>query len=255
MSVIVIQCIAKLELGGAQKRVIELMRELGDKGILISGEGGELYYTVKNEFKNKHITLPCLKREIRPFYDFFCLFHLRNLLIKLYKNNGQIIIILHTHGSKAGVLGRIVSGTLPFVSSVHTVHGFAISPYINFFKRFLYLNAERISAMFGNIIITQAKVHIDKLKEWKIGSKNRLFWIANSIKYSDYKLRSRRYEKKEIVVGTVANFKPQKNPFMWVEVANSIVKKFPKTKFIYVGDGPLKKKIEKIITRPFVDRS
>lgn len=245
MSVIVVQCIAKLELGGAQKRVMELMRELGDNVILISGEGGELYYTVKKEFKDKHITLHCLKREIRPFYDIFCLFKLRNLLIKLYKNNDRII--LHTHGSKAGVLGRMVSGTLPFVYSVHTVHGFAISPYINFFKRFIYLNAERISAMFGNIIITQAKVHIDKLKEWRIGRGNRFFWIANSVKCSDYKLPSRFYEKKEIVIGTVANFKPQKNPFMWVEVANRIVGKFPKVKFIYVGDGPLKKKTEERI--------
>lgn len=245
MSVIVVQCMAKLELGGAQKRVIELMRELKGKGILISGEGGELYYDVEKEFKNRHLTLTCLKREIKPFYDIICFFKLRNLLIKLYKNNDRII--LHTHGSKAGVLGRIVSGTLPFVFSVHTVHGFAISPYVNFFKRFIYLNAERFSALFGNVIITQAKVHIDILKEWGIGRKNRLIWIANSIKYSDYKLHSRQYKKKKIVIGTIANFKAQKNPFMWAEVAKKIVGKYPKTNFIYVGNGPLKNKTEELI--------
>ncbi len=245
MSVIVVQCMTKLELGGAQKGVIELMRELKGKGILISGEGGELYYDVKKEFKNRHLTLACLKREIRPFYDIICFFKLRNLLIKLYKKNDRII--LHTHGSKAGVLGRIVSGTLPFVCSVHTVHGFAISPYVNFFKRFIYLNAERFSALFGNVIITQAKVHIDRLKEWGIGRRNKIYWIANSIKYSDYKLHSRQYKKKEIVIGTVANFKAQKNPFMWAEVAEKIVKKYPEVNFIYVGDGPLKKKTEELI--------
>jgi glycosyltransferase involved in cell wall biosynthesis len=245
MSVIIVQCISKLELGGAQKRVIELMRELGDKGILISGEGGELYCEVKREFENRHITLPCLKREVKPFYDIICLFKLRKLLIELYRDSNRII--LHTHGSKAGVIGRLVSGTLPFVHSVHTVHGFAISPYVNVFKRFIYLNAERISALFGDIIITQAKLHIDKLREWRIGGRNKLFWLANSIKYSDYGFHSRRYKKKEIVVGTVANFKPQKNPFMWAEVAKKIVERYPEVNFIYVGDGPLKKKTEELI--------
>ena len=245
MSVIVVQCMAKLELGGAQKRVIELMRELKGNGILVSGEGGELYDSVKKEFKNKHLTLPSLKREIKPFYDIICFFRLRNLLIKLYKNNDRII--LHTHGSKAGVLGRVVSGTLPFVYSVHTVHGFAISPYVNFFRRFIYLNAERFSALFGDVIITQAKVHIDRLKEWGIGKRNKIYWIANSIKYSDYEFHSRKYKKKKIVIGTVANFKAQKNPFMWAEVAKKIVGKYSKTNFIYVGDGPLKRKIEEII--------
>lgn len=245
MSVIVIQCIAKLELGGAQKRVIELMRELEEKSLLISGEGGELYSKVKEEFKERHITLPCLKREIKPFCDLVCLLKLRNLLINLNKRHNRII--LHTHGSKAGVIGRIVSGSLPFVYSVHTVHGFAINPYINFFKRFIYLNAEKISALFGDIIITQAKIHIDRLKKWKISGGNKLFWIPNSIKNSDYELLSRQYKKKELVIGTVANFKPQKNPFMWAEVANKTVDIFPEVSFIYIGDGPLKKKTEELI--------
>lgn len=245
MPVIVVQCIAKLELGGAQKRVIELMREVGNRGILITGEGGELYSTVNREFGAKHLTLPCLKREINPFYDIFCLFRLRKILIGLYRDGYRII--LHTHGSKAGVIGRIAGGILPFVYSVHTVHGFAISPYINFTKRFVYLNSERFAALFGDIIITQAKVHVDRLKEWGIGRKNKIFWIPNSIKYDDYKVYSRRDDKKDIVVGTVANFKIQKNPFVWVKVAKKIVEKYPQARFIYAGEGPLRKKSEKLL--------
>jgi glycosyltransferase involved in cell wall biosynthesis len=245
MSVIVIQCIAKLELGGAQKRVIELMREVGDKGILITGEGGELYNEVKKEFKKKHITLSCLKREIKPFYDIICLFRLREVIVGLYKDNRRII--LHTHGSKAGVLGRIVAGTLPFVNSVHTVHGFAITPYVNFLKRFIYMNAERVSALFGDIIITQAKMHVGRLKEWGIGRRSKILWIPNSIKYSDFEIYFRRTDKKEIVVGTIANFKVQKNPFVWVEVAKRIVEKYPDARFIYLGEGPLKKKAKELV--------
>jgi glycosyltransferase involved in cell wall biosynthesis len=245
MSVIVVQLIAKLELGGAQKGVLELMRELKNRGILISGKGGELYHEVKEEFGNRHITLSCLKREINPFFDVICFFKLRNLLIELYKSYDRII--LHTHGSKAGVIGRWVSGSLPFVYSIHTVHGFALNPYINVLKRFIYLNAERVAALFGDIIITQAKVHIDRLEEWRISRKNKLIWIANSIDYSGFKPSSKREKRREIVVGTIANFKPQKNPFTWAEVAKKVVNKYPETKFIYVGDGPLRKKTERLV--------
>jgi glycosyltransferase involved in cell wall biosynthesis len=220
------------------------MRETGENGILITGEDGDLLPDVKKEFGDKHIILPSLRREIKPFLDVVFLFRLRKLLIELYGNGNRVI--LHTHGSKAGVLGRIVGGTLPFVVSVHTVHGFAISPYTNFLKRFVYLNAERFAALFGDIIITQAKIHVGRLKEWRIGGRNKILWIPNSIQYTDYNLFSCRGDKKEIVVGTVANFKPQKKPFMWAKVAKKIVEKYPKVKFIYVGDGPLKEKAKEL---------
>lgn len=245
MSVIVVQCIAKLELGGAQKRVLELMRELKGKGILITGKGGNLYDEVTEEFKNRHITFSCLTREITPIRDIICFFKLRTFLIKLYKKYDRII--LHTHGSKAGVIGRLICGTLPFVYSVHTVHGFAINPYVKVFKRFIYLNAERISSFFGDVIITQARVHIDRLREWGIGSKNKLVWIANSINYSDFNSSSGKNKRKKIVIGTIANFKPQKNPLIWAKVAKKVVSKYPEVEFIYVGDGPLKNKTKKLV--------
>ena len=84
MSVIVVQCIAKLELGGAQKIVLDLMRELKDKGILITGEGGKLYADAKKEFGERHITLPCLQRNVSPVSDLICFFKLRKILIELY---------------------------------------------------------------------------------------------------------------------------------------------------------------------------
>lgn len=242
MSVIVVQCIAKLELGGAQKRVLELMEELKDEGILITGEGGELYDKVREKFGVRHIVLPTLKRKVNPINDIVSLFKLRKELIKLYDKYDKVI--LHTHGSKAGVLGRIASGTLPFVYSIHTVHGFAINPYIKAFRRFVYLNAERISALFGDVIITQAHSHIDRLKEWGIGMRNKIICIPNSIKCSDFGFFSERKRRNKIVVGTIANFKPQKNPIIWALVAKEVARKYPEAEFIYVGDGYLKDKVK-----------
>ena len=243
MSTVVVQCIAKLELGGAQRIVLDLIRELGSNGILITGKGGTLYDVVTKEFGEKHITLPCLKREINPLGDLVCLFKLRNILIKLYKKYDRII--LHTHGSKAGVIGRIVAGSLPFVYSVHVIHGFAVNPYISPFKRFIYLNAERVSSCFGDIIVTVARAHIEKSAELGMSKRVKYCNIPNYVCVDKFKIK--RNKSNLVKVGTVANFKPQKNPLMWAKVALEVTSKFDNVEFLYIGDGPLKKMVEDLI--------
>jgi glycosyltransferase involved in cell wall biosynthesis len=243
MSVIVVQCIAKLELGGAQKIVLDLMRELRDQGILITGEGGKLYSTVKKEFGERHVTLPCFKRKISPLKDIICCFRLRKILIKLHERYDRVI--LHTHGSKAGVLGRIVSGSLPFVHSVHVIHGFAINPYISSLKRFIYLNAERISSCFGDVTVTVARAHIKRAIVWGMSKKVKYCCIPNYVNVDNFSVR--RKKDKLIKIVTVANFKPQKNPFMWAKVALEVTSKFGNVEFIYIGDGPLRESVEKLL--------
>jgi len=243
MQGIVVQCMAKMELGGSQKRIIELMRETGKDGYLITGKGGRLYKEVKDEFKERHITLNYLKREINPIYDFLSFFELRNALIKLHKLYGNII--LHTHGSKAGVIGRITSGSLPFCYSIHTVHGYPINPYINPFKRSIYLNAERIASLFGDTIITQAKMHIERSKKWGIGKRNKFYHIPNFIKYEDFN-KIMIKDSEDIVIGTIGNLKPQKNPMLWANVALEVTSRYPNVTFIYAGDGPLREKVSKM---------
>ncbi|MBN1695203.1 glycosyltransferase family 4 protein [candidate division WOR-3 bacterium] len=243
MSVIVVQCIAKLELGGAQKIVLDLMRELKNQGILITGEGGKLYSAVKEEFGERHVTLSCLKRKISPLQDIICYFKLRKILIKLHNRYDRII--LHTHGSKAGVLGRIVSGSLPFVHSVHVIHGFAVNPYISHLKRFIYLTAERISSCFGDVIVTVARVHIKRAIEWGMSKKVKYFCIPNYVNADNFRVR--RKKNKSIKIVTVSNFKPQKNPFMWAKTALEVTSRFGNVEFIYIGDGPLRENVERFL--------
>ncbi len=243
MSVIVVQCIAKLELGGAQKIVLQLMRELKGHGILITGKGGKLYTDAAKELGERHVTLPCLKRKVSPLNDFICFFKLRKILIKLHNKYDRII--LHTHGSKAGVLGRIVSGSLPFVSSLHVIHGFAFNPYISPLRRFFYLNAERIASCFGDVIVTVARAHIRRSIEWGMSKRVKYFCIPNYVNID--KFRVKRKKDKLIKIVTVANFKPQKNPFMWAKVALEVTSRFGNVEFVYIGDGPMRRSVEKSV--------
>ncbi len=51
------------------------------------------------------------------------------------------------------------------------------------------------------------------------------------------------------VVGTVARFADQKNPFFWVSVAEQILVNKPDVRFVMVGDGPLLEKTRRLIKR------
>ena len=94
--------ITKLELGGAQKQLLSLVNHLDKQRYslsLITAQDGLL---IKNALSIKDLRLiksRCLERAINPFKDFLALFQ---IYIFLKKNK---IDIVHTHSSKAGVLG------------------------------------------------------------------------------------------------------------------------------------------------------
>jgi len=67
------------------------------------------------------VEVPALTREVRPQADLAAIRRLRSLIL-----NGSFDLV-HTHNSKAGVVGRIAaSGMRPRV--VHTVHGTSFGP-------------------------------------------------------------------------------------------------------------------------------
>lgn len=53
----------------------------------------------------------------------------------------------------------------------------------------------------------------------------------------------------ELVVGGVFRFAPVKDPLMWVEVAAELAQRRPRTRFIMVGDGPMRAAVEMSIDK------
>src|SRR5690349_12691731 len=95
--------ITKLELGGAQKVVLmtleQLPRDRYELGLATGPEG--LLIDWANRIPDvKRVWIPSLIREVRPLEDFRALFHLWRLFRSERPN------IVHTHSSKAGILGR-----------------------------------------------------------------------------------------------------------------------------------------------------
>lgn len=107
--------------------------------------------------------LGSLVRPISPGQDLQAIRDLR----ALYRERKPDII--HTHQSKAGILGRLAVTARQEAAVVHTVH---IAPFVNVNgpARLFYVGAERICAQVSDAIISVSCGMRDAYLEYRIGS-------------------------------------------------------------------------------------
>src|SRR5688572_14672130 len=122
----VIHVITKLELGGAQKVTLmtleRLPRERYELGLVTGPEG--LLVDWANRIENlDRVWVPSLIREVHPVKDLKTVWS----LMKLFRKERPIIV--HTHSSKAGILGRWAAKLAGVPYIFHTAHGFGFNDF------------------------------------------------------------------------------------------------------------------------------
>ena len=92
------------------------------------------------------VCVPDMVHPINPVQDARAVFALRQLYAQLQPD------VIHTHQSKAGILGRIAARAVPKARVVHGIH---IVPFqdANWFKRKAFVMAERIAARNTDLFI------------------------------------------------------------------------------------------------------
>lgn len=252
----VLHIITKIELGGAQQNTLDTVKYLDRNKYelyLVSGTEGLLVDSAKKIKDAKIVLLSELKHKINPVYDFLCFLK----LVILFKK--EKIDIVHTHSSKAGILGRFAAKLAGVKIIIHTIHGFSFNKFQNFFVRNLYIFLERITASFTDKLIVVTTKDIEKGLSQKVGYKELYTVIRSGIDIDKFKnTKIDILSKKEglniknslwNVVGMVGCFKPQKAPLDFVRVAELVIKRLPNTYFVLVGDGELRKEIESLILK------
>jgi glycosyltransferase involved in cell wall biosynthesis len=253
----VIHIITMLELGGAQQNTIYTVTHLNTERfypVLISGKGGLLDETVRNLSIKKYF-VTYLKRKINPIFDVLALF---NILIILFKENPDIV---HTHSSKAGILGRWAAFLVKILKLlffttrrikkmrpliIHTFHGFGFNDYQNMITKNLFILIEQITEKITDKFIAVSEQNIDTGINNRIGLRNKYVLIRSGVKIKDFsevkidkglKKRELGIKDNDRVVTTIGPFKPQKNLSDYIELANLVLMKISNVKFIIIGDG------------------
>lgn len=244
----ILYVVTKLELGGAQTQLLSIISSLDKQtynvflftaqdGLLINEASAiERLVLKKSRF---------LERKINPFKDILALIEIYRFI---KKNKIQIV---HTHSSKAGILGRIAAKLSKVKIIIHTVHGWSFHNYQQKIAYYLYLFLERICARISSKIIVVSQWDKEKGLKNLIGRPEQYVLIRYGINSQEFCNQEKRNEISkslglsgtDFIVGTVACFKPQKSPLDFIKLAARVKRDFPDIKFVMVGDGALRKQI------------
>ena len=244
---IVVHLITKLELGGAQLNTVHTVEHLDPNCFdtyLLSGPGGLLEPQLAGA--GRMILIPALTRDIRLGKDLRALFSLICLFKKIKPR------IVHTHSSKAGILGRLAAFLAGVPIVVHSVHGFSFSPMQSFFKRNFYLFFEKLCRPLTSHFIFVAVSDIE------LASKHRLLKENFSLIRSGFPIRKfcgryfdlpglkKKYQLQDdsFVCGVIAPFKPQKGLFHLLDIAALVIRQNTAVVFFIAGDGEQRRDLE-----------
>jgi len=251
----VIHPITRLVLGGAQQNTMETCALLDparfDAQIIAGPETGP-EGDIISEVRRRNIPLtilPGLVFRPDPVNDFRAL---RGMQLLFQREKPHIV---HTHSSKAGILGRWAARLAGVPVIVHTVHGWGHHPYQQVLMRNLYKFLERRTVVFTDKLIAVSSLNIEKGLRDGIGTADKYVTIHSSINLDDFTnvtvdaaalKRSLGMDPQRPVVGTVGRFTPQKNPLDFVRVAARVRERIPGAQFLFIGDGALRQETEKL---------
>lgn len=246
--------ITRMIVGGAQENTFLSARglvEAGHECLLLSGPSEGREGSLLQRMKNPGFAVmesPLFVREVSPLTDLRAIYWLADFLKK------ERFDVIHTHSSKAGIVGRIAGRMAGVPLVVHTIHGLAFGPYDSFLKNQLYIRAERFAAKRCDRIYSVAQAMIDQCLAAKIGRPEQFKVVYSGMELErfleakpDAALRSELgIPADSRVVGAVARLFPRKGYEDFFPVAAQVAQACPDVRFLIMGDGPGRTVYEKM---------
>lgn len=207
------------------------------------------YFHLAAQFGIRTLICPNLVWRISPFHDMLALFE----LVSIIKKGGYTIV--HTHGSKARLLGRAaarLSGHAPMV--VQTFHGWPFDSKMSFLQQAAYTAMERVGFRLAHQSVAVTPEDIFKGSVWGIGRPGDYTVIRSGVEFGPFSScrGQAAHARAELglpadcpVVGTVARLAPVKDPMTFLEVASRIHRELPECRFVMIGDGPMRCEVER----------
>ena len=244
--------ITRMIVGGAQENTLLTIRghrEAGQQCELVTGpspgrEGELLKQSVNTGLK---VTVfPELVRELSPVKDLKAYFKL-----KRYFEENKFDVV-HTHSSKAGIVGRYAARAAHVPVVVHTVHGQAFHPHEKWYRNFLYILLERLAARKCDKIYAVAQAMIDQCVAAKVAKREKYQVVYSGMETTRFAEAKRDPELRKRLgipenartIVTVARLFPLKGYEFVLPAAKRIIEKYPDTHVLVVGDGPMHDELE-----------
>ncbi|MBN2482700.1 MAG: glycosyltransferase family 4 protein [Candidatus Omnitrophica bacterium] len=239
--------ITHLKLGGAQKHLFSLIDHCLASGYtvhLITGRDGFFLQKLIKFPQLKVICIPALVRHINLFNDIASFFTIYFYIKK------HTFSLVHTHSPKGSFLGRWAAYASGVKNIVYTVHGWPFHYPMNILTYGFYAFLERISARITRKIIIVSSADLNTALQKKIAppEKMELIHCGVHVEYCEkiYRHRSPPLKNNPMII-TVSALKPQKGLMHFLSMAAYVTETFKNAQFYIIGEGPLRKQLEKRI--------
>jgi glycosyltransferase involved in cell wall biosynthesis len=246
--------ITRLILGGAQENtlytVIGQQRDYDVTLIIGVDDGTEGSLRDRAAAANVRVlVVPTLVRPIRPLTDLRALASLVRLLRR------ERFDVVHTHSSKAGILGRLAARIAGVPVVVHTLHSLVFHEYQAAWKNSVYIWLKRRCAPITDLLISVNDRTTRGALAAGIGRPEQYLTIYSGFELDRFlTIRDRltvEAAKQRLgippaapVVGKIARLFPLKGHEQFLPAAAEIARMNPAVWFLLVGDGPIRPEIE-----------
>ncbi|HLZ36407.1 MAG TPA: glycosyltransferase [Mycobacteriales bacterium] len=195
------------------------------------------------EVADRVIVLPYLRRPLVSLGDVWVFW----TLVRLASEYD----VVHTHGWKAGVMGRLAARARRVPVVVHTVHGFPVHPLMPRPVRAALLALERMAARAADRIVCVCDANAREALELGIAEPEQVRVIVSGVPEQavadgrgDACRAALGIPADAPVVGTVTRLMEQKAPLDFVAAARRILAERPDAHVLLVGDGHLRAQVE-----------
>ena len=249
----IVHIITRLIRGGADENTVFTVNGLAAAGHevwLVYGEAADREMLSLLDSRVKRIQIKSLVREIDPWKDLRAFGACVRALRRIKPD------IVHTHTSKAGIIGRLASLGPRRPRIIHGVHILAFmraSPL----TAGLYLAAERITALWTDAFMDVSPAMRDICVKRGIGRARDHVVVPSGMNLRRFRdaspasdLRARPGWRDAIIVGYAANYESRKRHREFVDAVRPLLEKDKRLRIAFMGQGstrsPIIERIEEL---------
>ena len=245
----IVHFITRLIIGGAQENTLLTVEDqhhlFGDRVTLITGPGLGPEGSLEDRARRGGLDVRLIgasRRAIHPWHDWQTWRELKTLLRDIRPD------LLHTHSSKAGIIGRAVAARLG-IPCVHTIHGAAFHFGQSPLAFGVYRQLERWAGRRTDRFISVCDAMTDQYVAAGIGTREKYVTVYSGFDVEPFLSPPRPPEKvreelgllpEHVVIGKVARLFPLKGHEFIIRAARDVIRRCPAARFLLVGDGILR---------------
>ncbi len=253
----IMHVITRLILGGAQQNTVMTCRNQVESGHAVSLAYGPIYGpegSLLGEARSSGaelVELPAMRRAILPGHDLACYYAIRRLIRRVKPD------VIHTHSSKAGIIGRLAGWHEQVPAVIHTVHGLPFHHRQSRLAYRSYVQLERIAAKRCHHLIAITPAMVDAFRDNNICSPQKCTVIPSAVDLTLFDSVDREagaavrrewgIDARAQVVGILARLDRLKGHDDLLDIFSRLRSRLTNLHMLFIGDGWYRAELERKI--------